>query len=73
MFLYIIFRYALVDIRDALWRSGNATMDGAQWSMFNWNMQSVGDGFGMAGLVIFFLAILFFLFDVFSSPGREMY
>lgn len=73
LFLYVIFRYVIINFRNVLWGYGNTSLSGDELVQFSNNMTQLSDGFGLAGVVIFSLAIVFFLVDIFSHPRGDMY
>ena len=70
-FLYIGFNYAFHSeggLRDALWDSANETMTGDRLSQFSNLMPQLTQGFGIACVLCFLLAIVFFAVEAFHKP-----
>lgn len=75
-FLYVGFNQAFHGegmLQDQLWDSANRTMDGDQLSSFNELMPQLTQGFGIAFVICFFLAIVFFLVEAFAGPPTQRY
>jgi len=74
-FLYTIFNYAFHSasgLKPILWNSANETMGVEQLSSWNDLMVQLPQGFGLACVMCFGLAIVIFLVDIFSHPQQEM-
>jgi len=72
MFLYICFNYAFREMRVQLWESANKTMSGERLSQFGELMPQLTDGFGIACVMCFGIAILIFIVDSLSGPRSEV-
>jgi len=72
-FLSIGFDYAFNSengLKHSLWASANKTMSGAQLASFNDAMPQLTQGFGIACVLFFLVAIGIFVIDAFNSrPG----
>ena len=71
-FLYIGFNYAFHGeggIKETIWEAGNKTITNATYqSEYDDMMSQFTQGFGIAFVICFLLAIVFFLFEVFHHP-----
>lgn len=70
LILYIVFNWAFHgpgNLKDTLWKSANKTMDGPQLTQFNNIMPELTQAFGIAFVLCFGLAVVFFLVDVFKD------
>lgn len=71
-FLYIGFNQAFHGeggIKETIWEAGNKTIvDAGAQSDYDDNMDQFTQGFGIAFVLCFLLAIVFFLFEVFHKP-----
>jgi len=72
-FLWIVFNYALTEMRGVLWASANRTMSGTQLSNWNQLMPQLIDGFGLVGVLLLIIGVVIFVVDALSHPRQEMY
>jgi len=71
LFLYIGFNYAFHGdggLKETLWDAANRTLDGSQKSDFDQLMPQLTQGFGIACVLCFFMAIVLFLVEAFHKP-----
>lgn len=74
LFLFVIFNYAYMGpggLKENLQESANKTLTGDRLSSWNDNVDQITQGFGIASVSCFLLAIVFFVFDVLDK--REGY
>jgi len=73
-FLYIGFNQAYHGsggLKETLWSSANKTMDGDQLDNFNSVMPQISQGFGIACVLCFLVAIFLFVAEAFiRRPGE---
>ena len=70
-FLYIGFNYAFHGeggLKETLWDSANKSLTGNQKSRFDELMPQLTQGFGIACVLCFLLAIVFFVVEAFHRP-----
>lgn len=75
-FLFIGFNYAINSengLKHTLWDSANKTMDGTQLQNFNNLMPQLTQGFGIACVMCFGLAIVLFVVEAFGRPPGDAY
>ena len=74
-FLYVGFNQAFHGdnmLKDQLWESANKTITGDSKTKFDNLMPQLTQGFGIACVLCFILAIVFFVVEAFGNPPREM-
>jgi len=70
-FLFISFNYAFHGeggLKEQLWESANETLTGKQKTQFDNLMPMLTQGFGIACVLCFAMAIVFFVVEAFSRP-----
>ena len=70
-FLFIGFNYAFHGsggLKETLWDSANQTMSGERLTQWNEWMPKLSQGFGIACVMCFMLAIVFFIVEAFHRP-----
>ena len=70
-FLFITFNFAFHGdggIKEVIWDAANNTLTGDRATMFDENMGTLSQGFGLAGVVCIGLAVVFFIADALGSP-----
>ena len=75
-FLFIGFNYAFHSergLKHSLWDAANKTMDGSQLSQFNNLMPQLSQGFGIACVMCFALAIILFVVEAFGRKPGDAY
>jgi hypothetical protein len=73
--LFIGFNYAYNSsgvLKNQLWKSANNTLDGRQLDQFNDLMPQITQGFGIASVMCFLLAIVMFAVQAFYRPPNNM-
>lgn len=74
-FLFISFSYVFNDsdsgIKNILWDSANETMSGDRLSRFNDWMPMISQGFGVAGVMLVGMAVVFFVVDALGDDNRR--
>jgi len=74
-FLFIGFNHAFNSdngLKNTLWASANKTMDGAQLQQYNNLMPQLTQGFGIACVMCFLIAIFIFVAEAFNRPPGDM-
>ena len=74
LFLFVIFNYAYMGpggLKEELRESANKTLTGEHLSSWNSNVDQMTQGFGIACVVCFLLAIAYFVIEVLDK--REEY
>lgn len=72
-FLYVGFNQAFHGegmLRDQLWESANNSLTGDNLNRFNDLMPQLTNGFGIACVLCFLLAIVFFVVEAFHRPPQ---
>lgn len=74
-FFYIVFNHALhgsSGLMVVLWDAANKTMGVGQLADWNANITQFEQGFGIACVLCFGLAVFFFIIDALRQPGEGM-
>ena len=74
-FLFIVFNFAFMGeggLKETMWDSANATLEGKQLTRWNQLMPQITQGFGIAGVLCFIMAIVFFVVDIYHDPGGSV-
>ena len=74
-FLFIGFNHAINaegGLKEHIWESANDTLTGSRKTQFDNLMPQLTDGFGIASVLCFILAIVFFIVEAMGNPPREV-
>lgn len=70
-FLFIGFNSAFHGsggLKESLWDAANDTLSGSRKAQFDNLMPNLSQGFGIASVMCFFIAIVFFVVEAFHKP-----
>jgi len=70
-FLFIGFNYAFHGeggLKEQIWDAANKSLTGSRKTQFDDLMPQLSQGFGIASVLCFMLAIVFFVVEAFSKP-----
>ena len=59
-------------LKEKIWEAGNRTMSGEREASFDAMMPKITQGFGIASVLCFLLAIVFFVVEAFSRPPTQV-
>jgi len=75
LFMFIGFNHAFHaegGLKEKIWEAGNRTMSGEREASFDAMMPKITQGFGLASVLCFLLAIVFFVVEAFSRPPTQV-
>jgi len=75
-FLWVSFDYAFLGkggLKEILWENANESLEGAQKTSFDSNIEHLDEFFGIFGFFCLGVAILIFVVDVLHKPPGDMY